>query len=254
MRASGLPSDRILDIAVASYDSDLVYAATQNNGLYLSTDGGVSFQDSNGAGENSLPDGAIYGIAIDPQHAGTAYVSVSGHRGGIFESTDGGGTWFKSGEFTDCYAVALPPSSSPSPRLFAGCGLQFYKSDDGGVNWDMLFDGSGRALPPGYPPLVGYIRDFAQDPGDPGVLCFVIKDDPYHDQSSGGGLYCTLDGGRTWKEVAGPLGLLLRGTAVAFDPLPDPVTGQYDLFYMTGGDGAYRIPFSLLLKVMKASP
>jgi hypothetical protein len=63
-------------------------------------------------------------------------------------------------------------------------------------------------------------------------------------------LYCTKDGGKTWHEIAAKLGLILRGVSVAFHPLPDRQTGGYDLFYMTGGNGAYKIPSDLLTRLL----
>ncbi len=251
-RATGLPNDRILDIAVPDHDSDLAYAATLDHGLYASTNGGISFSAQNGITGSRLPNGSVYQIAVDPQKAETLYVSVNGRRGGIFQTQDGGETWHETGAFTDCYAIQISPINSQV--LFAGCGLELYRSTDGGANWQMLFDARAHPLDPGTRSNSGYIKDIAPHPVDANTLCFVIKDDPYHDQASGGGLHCTLDGGTTWKEIASPLGLLLRGTAVAFHPLPDPATGGHDLFYMTGGDGAYRIPFDVLMKVMKEAP
>ncbi len=248
-RAKGLPNDRILDIAIPDHDSDLVYAATLEHGLYVSTNGGISFSAQNGVAGNSLPGGSIYQVAVDPRHAESIYLTVNGRRGGIFQSRDGGETWHETGWFTDCYAIAISPIDGQT--LFAGCGLQIYRSTDTGAKWQMLFDARAHPLDPGTRSNSGYIKDIALHPVDPSALCFVIKDDPYHDQASGGGLHCTLDGGSTWKEIASPLGLLLRGTAVAFHPLPDPATGGYDLFYMTGGNGGYRIPFDVLTKVMK---
>jgi hypothetical protein len=161
-------------------------------------------------------------------------------------------SWQQAGGFADCYAVEISPSNSK--EIFAGCTLQLYKSTDSGLKWAPVFEGRNDSLGPGSQLINGYIRDISVHPTDPNVACFVIKDDPYHDQASGGGLHCTMDGGTTWKEIAGPLGLLYRGTAVAFHPLPDRVTGEHDLFYMTGGNGAYRIPFSLFVKVYKDAP
>ncbi len=251
-RASGLPSDRILDLAVSTLDSDLIYAATSNHGVYLSTNGGVSFAAQNGEGEDALPAGSTYRVELDARTSGTLYAAIGDRSGGIFKTTDGGVTWLRSGVLTDCYAVALSPMDSQ--LLFAGCGLELYVSKDDGAQWNVLFDARDRSFGSGTKLSSGYIRDIALYPSDPRILCLVIKDDPYHDQASGGGLHCTLDGGATWKEVASPLRLLLRGTAVAFHPLPDPVTGNHDLFYMTGGNGAYRIPFQLLLKVIQEAP
>ena len=237
-QAQGLPDNRVWQVAVVPGDPSLVYAATQDNGLYRSTNGGADFEPRSGQGAASLPLDRLYGVLLDPADPDTLYVPVwRDEGGGLFRSTDGGATWARLGAMQRCTAVAISPVDG---TLYAGCTTQLLASSDGGRSWVVLF-GEGRH--PAHPdqPWAGYINDIAPHPADPRTLCFVVKDDTYHDQSSGYGLWCTTDGGRTWEEIADQLGLVLRGTRVAFHPLPNPETGEYDLFYLTGGGGAYRI-------------
>lgn len=236
-QATGLPDNRVWGIAVSPRDSNRVYVATQDYGVYRSANGGASFEAWNGSPAAPLPLTRLYGIVMHSTDPDILYVPVSGERGGLFRSTDGGENWHRMGEMQDCTAVEM---SGIDGAIYAGCGDRVFKSADRGASWALFYPGGAHPAHPGetWP---GYVADIAPHPVDPSVVCFVIKDDTYHDQSSGRGLWCTTDAGASWDEMAEDMGLALRGTRVAFHPLPAPETGAHDLFYMTGGGGAYRI-------------
>ena len=71
-------------IAIDPSDSNTVYAASSDNGVFKSADGGTTWSYS---GLN----GGIFQILIAPQSPGTVY-AVAGARG-IFKSLDAGATW-----------------------------------------------------------------------------------------------------------------------------------------------------------------
>jgi Bacterial Ig-like domain (group 3)/RTX calcium-binding nonapeptide repeat (4 copies) len=60
-------------------------------GLFLSTNGGQSFQLISGL--NNLGNGQVFDIAGDPSNANRAYVVVGGATGGVFRTDNLGGTW-----------------------------------------------------------------------------------------------------------------------------------------------------------------
>ncbi len=155
-------------------DPDIVWALTAHiplphpdygyvpaNGIYRSTDAGVTWAQVN----DSLltPDIPVYDIAIDPTSSDIVYLGTN--TLGIVKSTDGGGSWnpvnegisYKGSTFPDerwaVLAVAVNPDDPQV--LYAGIaqanGVQLeqgaaehpglYKSTDGGATWVERNDG-----------------------------------------------------------------------------------------------------------------
>ncbi|HXV09448.1 MAG TPA: glycosyl hydrolase [Burkholderiales bacterium] len=85
-------------------DRDVWYAGTSPQGLFRSSDGGVTwepysivnddpqFREWMGTQQDGTPDGPkLHSIIIDPRNASHLYVAMSG--GGVHESTNGGRSW-----------------------------------------------------------------------------------------------------------------------------------------------------------------
>ena len=98
---------------------------------------------------------------IDPSNPDVIYASmwevregpwedgneVNGTGGGLFKSTDGGGTWhpLTNGLPKDLSQIYVAIAPSDSHRLYATIGsasgaLAFYRSDDAGENWSKITD------------------------------------------------------------------------------------------------------------------
>lgn len=126
------------------------YGPNQERGIYRSTDGGQSFQkvlykDENTGGSD---------VAIDPANPDTVYAAMwearqgpwenaawSGTNGGLFKSTDGGGTWRPLSVGLPAGIIQIDIAIAPSnpQRLYSAAatarGSGIYRSDDAGETW-----------------------------------------------------------------------------------------------------------------------
>jgi photosystem II stability/assembly factor-like uncharacterized protein len=124
-----------------------------------------------------------YGIVIDPTDPEILYAFIDGETGRyLLGTTDGGTTW----EWFD-----VPPNCPPTidpfnlTRLYVSGNGGFYVSDDRGVHWTDVSPGSPIFL------------SIAPDPAVEGEI--FASTTPEADPS-GGGVYRSLDGGRTWRQ------------------------------------------------------
>jgi photosystem II stability/assembly factor-like uncharacterized protein len=110
--------------------SKTFFAGTEDDGLFLSSDGGKTWRQSN-AGLTQM---TVYTIACDRSNANVIYLGT--HGGGVYRSADGGKSWKQMIQGLDnlvVHSLLLP--SDPSV-VFAGTlngGL--FKSTDRGEHW-----------------------------------------------------------------------------------------------------------------------
>ena len=196
----GQPVGSIGALAVAPSDPKVIYAGTgesdiredlsSGNGVYKSSDGGVTWSHI------GLEDTRqISRIAVDPQDANVVYVAALGHaygpngQRGVYKSVDGGAHWTRVLDlgseigasdlamcasapqllFAGAWQVQRPPWSSYAPTDGPGSGL--YRSQDAGKTWTRL---EGNGLPEGDWGRVGV--DVAQDGKRVYALIEVKKD------------------------------------------------------------------------------
>jgi photosystem II stability/assembly factor-like uncharacterized protein len=158
-------------------------------------------------------DGVFNSLAISPTNPDIVFVGTENNA--FFKSIDGGETWqwIREGfwhdrrSFPEFYDIAINPKNEKmiytaltngpqTPNIEKAAG--FYRSEDGGENWERLVDGlpntgaNSVAVIPGSPDklLIGL------DGGEPSN--HRIKTRPL------GGLYASEDEGRTWQAVAIP--------------------------------------------------
>ncbi len=147
---SGLPSSNRLVIGVTPDDSTVVYALLTNNstfkGMYLSTDGGLSFTvrsttpnimdySSTGSGSSGQ---AWYDlcIAVDPDDKDVVYAGGVN----IFKSTNAGSTWSINAHWTgsnapDIHADQHELDFSPDGKLYSSNDGGLYVTSNGGNTW-----------------------------------------------------------------------------------------------------------------------
>jgi photosystem II stability/assembly factor-like uncharacterized protein len=146
------------------------YGASEERGIYRSTDGGatwkkVLYKDANTGGS---------GVVIDAKNPETVYASLwesrlgpwedgnqyEGTHGGLFKSTDGGETWkaLKNGLPDNLVQINVAIAPSDPNRIYAtlstthesgyasGAGLGVYRSDDAGESWTRITDDPRPAL------------------------------------------------------------------------------------------------------------
>jgi photosystem II stability/assembly factor-like uncharacterized protein len=108
---------------------DILYAGTEDGGVFKSTDGGVSWGAANGGLPARAP---VYALAID-----TATLYAGTHGAGVFRSPDAGGVWQAVNSGLGSFDVnALAEDPAAPATLYAGTKTGVYTSTDGGTHWE----------------------------------------------------------------------------------------------------------------------
>jgi hypothetical protein len=185
-------------LAADPTSSGTLFAANVD-GLFKSTDAGFNWALVN-SGSPTTPDG-FYGVEVLP---GTpvrvfafAYSLSSGFPDGVYESTDGGGSWgvldVTIGVTTQIAADPFQPSTlyaaaqSITPAPSETIGGDLYKSEDDGASWTLLISD--------YPSGSISVSGIAIDPTNSSTLYAAAET----------GLLRSQDGGLTWAALAGGL-------------------------------------------------
>ncbi|HET7892174.1 MAG TPA: glycoside hydrolase, partial [Candidatus Sulfotelmatobacter sp.] len=131
------------------------YGPSEERGIYRSTDGGQNWQRVISKDENT----GGSAVEIDPANPDVVYASMwearegpwedgnefNGSGGGLFKSTDGGGTWHQltNGLPKDLSQIYVAIAPSNPHRLYATLAtasgkLGVYRSDDAGDSWTQI--------------------------------------------------------------------------------------------------------------------
>jgi len=170
-----LPYDDIHGFALSPRDPNRLYAFVIGHGLFISTDGGVSWTRLSTA----LPQDVMSLAAA----GGEPEVLFAGSMGsGVLKSEDGGRTWRPSSNGLGSRRVmALGVNPADQRVVYAGTDDGLYRSDDGGATWRRLpFPGRNAAA-------------VAVSPAGPNVVLAVEAAGPRQ-----GRLYRSEDGGLSW--------------------------------------------------------
>jgi photosystem II stability/assembly factor-like uncharacterized protein len=190
-----------IDLTIHPTNPDTIYVAlwersrtvqTRNyggpsGGIFRSTDGGDTWTELT----NGLPpdDFGRIAVSVSPKDPSIVYALMTNTVGfykGIYRSTDNGNTWTKmdpnnklSGIFSSygwwmCRIIADPNNAN---RIYA-LGLDIFRSDDGGVNWQPVSSGVHV---------------------DQHALWINPADSRNILAANDGGLYSTTDDARTWR-------------------------------------------------------
>jgi photosystem II stability/assembly factor-like uncharacterized protein len=166
-RPSGLPGLDLHGFAADPRDAGTLYAAVAGEGLYRSTDGGLTFElVSEDVGPN------VFGLAITP----AGRILAADPKRGVYASDDGGRTWTVVLK-EPAIGVAVSPSR---PRSVLATGSGIFLSGDGGTRWRRVFTVEGGAGP------------VAWAPSDPRVA-YAIGGERL--------LFRSTDAGRSWRAV-----------------------------------------------------
>jgi len=197
---------------------DRYFIAGADGGVWHTLDGGQTWTPLT----DFMPTTAMGALALDPHdpnvvYAGTGEANYAHHSRyglGLFKSTNGGDTWTQLAQNTFAgrtfAKLIVHPQSTQTlyaaiaraggfPALCAAKGhpaangpVGIFRSDDGGVNWQLLAGG----LP------AEAATDLALDPTNPNVLYAAIG---HIFGSPDNGLYKSTDGGTSWVQLAGGL-------------------------------------------------
>ncbi len=209
---------------------------TQPNVFYMGqVNGGVWKSDDFGRTWNPIFDAqdtqAVGAIAVAPSDPKIIYVSSGeglarpdlGVGDGIYKSTDAGQTWTHLGLRNGQGIPALAVDPRDPDRVFAAvlghpygpnAERGIFLSTNGGQNWEKVLDkGDG----------IGG-SDVEIDPSNPHVVyasMWELRLGPWEDaneyQGSGGGLFKSVDGGKTWHPLTSglPKGIIQVQVAIA---------------------------------------
>mgnify|MGYP003349258574 FL=1 len=108
-----------------------IFAGTEVDGLFRSTDNGVSWSQIN----SGLTDGTIFSLALNS----SGKIFAGTNQSGIFTSTNNGNNWSSSGLANEnVYAIVI----NSSGYIFAGTGGDgIFRSTDNGNNWSGVNSG-----------------------------------------------------------------------------------------------------------------
>ncbi|MDX1671994.1 MAG: hypothetical protein R3211_06610 [Balneolaceae bacterium] len=247
-------SGRVTAIDVVRNQPDIIYAGTASGGLWKSESGGVDWKpifDKQRA--HSIGSISIYqkNPSIIWVGSGEGNPRNSQSMGaGVFKSVDGGRSWSYMGleETRVIHRVIVHPENpdivyvgAQGPAWGDTEQRGLYKTTDGGKTWKKILYVNDRTG----------IGDLIMDPSNPNKLfaaMWEFRRWPWFFESGGegSGLYMTLDGGETWKELThedglpkGPLGRI--GLAIP-DINPDRVYALVEAkenAFFRSDDGGY---------------
>ncbi len=123
----------IHQIAIHPKDTRIIYAATDNQGVLKSTDGGKTWALANQGIKSYL----MYQIVIHPKRTNTLYVTSWG--GGVYQSTDGGASWSEKNSGlndTAIWTLILDPHNPETVYVATSSGV--YKGNHGGESWVLI--------------------------------------------------------------------------------------------------------------------
>ncbi|PKN30610.1 MAG: hypothetical protein CVU64_02410 [Deltaproteobacteria bacterium HGW-Deltaproteobacteria-21] len=169
-------------------------------GLYLSRDGGRNWTPSKGQPGSRK----IYnGLEVDPFHPTHLYWGACGEDGGVYQSKDGGTSWQR---IFSAMRWVFDLKIAGNGNVYAAGdngGPCLYSSSDHGASWKLV---KKFASP-------GIAEAITIDPGDPRRMALSIVQ---WGGGSGGRIFMTEDGGKSWEDITGDLPEGAGAAAMAF--------------------------------------
>ncbi|HEX6198820.1 MAG TPA: glycosyl hydrolase, partial [Thermoanaerobaculia bacterium] len=143
----------IFTIEESPVEEGVIWVGTDDGNVQVTRDDGGSWAKVSDA-IPGLPERRwISHVAASPHTAGTAFVTVDGHRTGdmetyVFKTTDYGATWTSlSTEVLDGYAHVIEQDPVNPELLFLGTELGLWMSLDGGAQWVRFEGGMPKMVP-----------------------------------------------------------------------------------------------------------
>lgn len=217
---------RTTDVEGVPGNPNLVYVATASGGLWKTTNGGVTWTPIfERQGTISIGD-----IALEPNNPDVIWVGTGESNvrnsvsfgDGVYKSTDGGNTWQHVGLHDSERISRIVINPHNSDIVYVGAlGHAFgpneergvFMTTDGGKSWQKVL----------YVDAQHGVADMDIDPTNPNILYaamwhFERKPWTHRSGSEKGGLFKSVDGGRTWKKLEKGLPKLLGRIGVKVAP------------------------------------
>jgi photosystem II stability/assembly factor-like uncharacterized protein len=217
---------RIADVEGVPGDPNVVYVASASGGLWKTTNGGVTWKPIfERQGTISIGDIALAPGNPDVVWVGTGESAVRNSVSfgdGVYKSTDGGKTWQHMGlkETERISAIAINPQN-PDIVYIGALGHAFGPNEERGVF--MTTDGGKTWNKTLYIDNQHGVADLEIDPTNPNLLyagMWSFERKPWTHRSGGekGGVYKSIDGGRTWNKLTNGLPKLMGRIGVRVAP------------------------------------
>ena len=217
---------RIADVEGVPGDANTVYVASASGGLWKTTNGGVSWKPIfEREGTISIGD-----IALAPSNPEVVWVGTGESNvrnsvsfgDGVYKSTDGGKTWQHMGlkDSERISAIAIHPQN-PDVVYIGALGHAFGPNEERGVF--MTTDGGKTWTKTLYIDNQHGVADLDIDAANPNILyagmwSFERKPWTHRSGSEKGGVYKSIDGGRTWNKLTNGLPKLMGRIGVRVAP------------------------------------
>jgi photosystem II stability/assembly factor-like uncharacterized protein len=217
---------RIADVEGVPGDANVVYVASASGGLWKTTNGGVTWKPIfERQGTMSIGD-----IALAPSNPEVVWVGTGESNvrnsvsfgDGVYKSTDGGKSWQHMGlkETERISAIAIHPQN-PDIVYIGALGHAFGPNEDRGVF--MTTDGGKTWTKTLYLDNQHGVADLEIDATNPNILyaamwSFERKPWTHRSGSEKGGVYKSIDGGRTWNKLSNGLPKLMGRIGVRVAP------------------------------------
>jgi photosystem II stability/assembly factor-like uncharacterized protein len=217
---------RTADVEGVPGDPSIVYVATASGGLWKTTNAGISWtpiferQGTLSIGDIALAPGNPDVIWVGTGEANTRNSMSFGD--GVYRSNDGGATWQHLGlrETERISRIILHPHN-PDVAYVAAVGRAFGPNEERGVF--MTVDGGKTWQKTLYIDRNHGAADLDMDPANPNILyagMWQFERKPWTFRSGGenGGVFRSVDGGRTWKKLTDGLPKLMGRIGVKVAP------------------------------------
>ena len=200
---------RVADVEGVPGDPNTVYVATGSGGIFKTTDGGISWtpifdrQSTISVGD----------IALEPDNPDVIWVGTGESNArnsvsfgdGVYKSTDGGKTWKHLGlKETNTISRIIINPKNPDIVYVAAVGRLWGANEERGVF--MTTDGGKSWTKTLYIDNQHGVSDLEIDPLNPNILYagmwrFDRKPWTFTSGSEKGGVFRSIDGGRTWNKM-----------------------------------------------------
>jgi photosystem II stability/assembly factor-like uncharacterized protein len=217
---------RTADVESIPGNPNVVYVASASGGLWKTTNGGVTWKPIfERQGTISIGD-----VALAPSNPDVVWVGTGESKprnsvsfgDGVYKSTDGGKNWQHMGlnETERISAIAIHPQN-PDIVYVGALGHAFGPNEDRGVF--MTTDGGKTWTKTLYLDREHGVSDLEMDATNPNILyagmwSFERKPWTHRSGSERGGLYKSIDGGRTWNKLTNGLPKLIGRIGVRAAP------------------------------------